>query len=222
MWRWFGLAVASASLFLWATAWVVAGFAHKAAIADVPAVERLKVWDSNGHSASFVDALGLTLNPLNAGFHFTRGLFLSQEADASVQLDSQETAIRDEVSSSYVRALTLRPHWGVVWAALANHRYHYDDAAAVMAALAKARRFAPHDGYVMLSTIKLGLRLYDSLGVEGKDLVELQIAQFLERDARLLLQSVSNDSVASLLRPHLGPQHQKELDALVTRQRAIH
>ena len=203
--RWLLAALLSSSLACWALIWCLADMLQSKGIvtlyAGLESAKSQEQWDRGW------TWLGIAreLNPLKAEFPFYQGYFSHNRARGTAELSGELLDYHHQSFDYFNQALRLRPHWGYVWAQLAEARLeNRDGSEETFIAIDKALTFAPHEPFVLHIALRVGFTFWHRLDDGLRQKMLLAVRYLLRHDAQFVIETALFFEWTEHLRPLLS------------------
>ncbi len=202
--RWLLAAILSACLAVWAAIWLMADILHSRGIAtlysslDSPTSQAQ--WDRGWTLLGYARKL----NPLHAEYPFYQAYFSHNRALGSRESAENPPDDRTRSLDYFYPALRQRPHWGYVWAQLAEMRLvNGEGDEETFGALEKALIFAPYEPFVLHISLKVGFTFWDRLDNGLRQKLIFAVRYLLQHDPKSVIDTALVFEWSEQLRPLL-------------------
>jgi hypothetical protein len=130
------------------------------------------------------------LNPLHAEFPFYQAYFSINRAQGASGQPGHVSDHRNQSFDYFEQALKMRPHWGYVWAQLAEARLlNRDGSEETFIALDKALVFAPYEPFVLHIALRVGFTFWDRLDDGLRQKLLSSVRYLLLHDPRFVIET---------------------------------
>lgn len=202
--RWLTAALLSVSLAVWAAIWWWADMLQSKAItmlyASLDSTVSQELWDRGWNMLG--DAR--KLNPLHAEYPFYQAYFSYNRMLESSEQQGNLPAYRSQTFNYFNQALRQRPHWGYVWAQLAETRLAIGDGGEeTVNALEKVLMFAPYEPFALHITVRVGFAFWDRLDNELRHKLLAAVQYLLQHDPKFVIETALLFEWSEQLRPLL-------------------
>jgi hypothetical protein len=156
------------------------------------------------------------LNPWNSDYLFYQGYFSHNRAQGFSEQRGDLHDYRNQSLDYFNQALRLRPHWGYVWAQLAEARLvNGDGSEETFIALDRALVFSPYEPFVLHIALRVGFTFWDRLDGELRKKLLSAVRYLLRHDSRFVIETALLFEWAEQLRPLLTDN--RDIDHLSSR-----
>ena len=202
--RWMLAALLSFFLAVWAAIWSVADILQSQGIANLDAsldsYSSREQWD---HGWSLLE-YARELNPWQAEYPFYQAYFSHNRAQGSHDPGDNLPEDRTRSLDYFNQALKQRPHWGYVWAQLAETRSDKGDGGKqTVDALEKALVFAPYEPFVLHIALRVGFNFWERLDDEPRQKMLSAVRYLLRHDPKSVIETALLFEWSEHLRPLL-------------------
>ena len=213
---WLLAALLSGSLAVWAAFWCLADVLHANGVAmlykGLESAENLEQWDRGWALLENARAI----NSMHAEYPFYQAYFSHNRAQSFIELRERLSDDRNQSIEYFNQALRIRPHWGYVWAELAEARLvNGDGSDQTLDALDKALQFAPHEPFVLHIALRVGFTFWDRFDEGRRQRLFSAVRYLLQHDPRFVIETALLFKWAEHLSPLLTDD--KEIDYLNSR-----